>query len=61
MLQGYKTWIGIVLTLLGFTGVYEYVTQDQVAQLLDLASQIIGLGLFIYGNYDAHKRLKEWE
>lgn len=61
MLQGYKTWIGLVLTLLGFTGVYKYVTQDQVAHLLDLASQIIGLGLAIYGNYDAHKRLKELE
>lgn len=61
MLQGYKTWIGLVLTLLGFTGVYKYVTEEQVAQLLDLASQIIGLALAIYGNYEAHKRLKELE
>ena len=53
MLQGYKTWIGLALTLLGLTGVYKYVTQDQIAQLLDLASQIIGLAVAIYGNYDA--------
>lgn len=59
MLQGYKTWIGLILTLLGFTGMYKYVTQDQVAQMLDLASQIIGLGIAIYGNYEVHKRLKE--
>ena len=50
-----------MLTLLGFTGVYKYVTQDQIARLLDLASQIVGLGIAIYGNYDAHKRLKELE
>jgi cadmium resistance protein CadD (predicted permease) len=59
MLQGYKTWIGLALTLLGFTGAYKYVTQEQVAQMLALISQVIGLAIAVYGNYDAHRRLNE--
>ncbi len=63
MLQGYKTWIGIALTLLGTLGVYDKlgIAQDQVAKLIELASQFVGLAITIYGNYDSHKRLSELE
>ena len=61
MLQGYKTWIGIVITLLGTLGVLENlgVTGEQVSNIADVVFQLIGLLVAAYGNYDAHKRLEE--
>ena len=58
-MQGYKTYFGIVLTLLGTLGVFEKfgVSQEQVTQFMDLAIQLIGAGIALYGNYDAHRRL----
>ena len=51
-MQGYKTWIGLVLTLLGFTGAYKYVTQDQIARLKVFEDNITAHGL-MYGRYNS--------
>ncbi len=59
ILQGYKTWIGLVMTILGFVGVFKFVTQEQVAQLFDLIFQIAGLVVAIYGNHKSHQRIGE--
>ncbi|EKE25552.1 MAG: hypothetical protein ACD_5C00121G0002 [uncultured bacterium] len=61
MFQGYKTWIGLVLTVLGTAGVFEKtgVSQEEVSQIIDVLVQLSGLVITAYGNYDAHKRLKE--
>ena len=61
ILQGYKTWIGLVMTILGFVGVFRFVTQEQVAQLFDLIFQIAGLVVAIYGNYKAHQKIADLE
>lgn len=59
MLSGYKTWIGIVITIVGMTGISKFVTSDQLNEIVDLVAKLVGIGIAIYGNWDAHKRLKE--
>jgi hypothetical protein len=61
MLEGYKAWIGIVLTVVGTFGVYEKlgISSEQATEIIETAFQFIGLLLTAYGNYDVHKRLKE--
>ncbi len=61
MLQGYRTDIGIVITILGMTGVAKIVTTEQMSQLADLIIQIIGIMVTIYGSYKAHQKIKEIE
>lgn len=61
MLQGYRTYIGIVITILGMTGAAKIVTTDQMSQLADLIIQIIGIAVTIYGSYKAHQKIKEIE
>ena len=60
-MQGYKTWAGLVLTLLGTLGAFDAlgVTQESVSQIIDVAVQLVGLLIAAYGNYDAHRRLAE--
>jgi hypothetical protein len=57
MLQGYKTWLGLLITVIGVTGISKYVTGDQIAQVADAAEKIVGIALAIYGNFQVHKRL----
>jgi hypothetical protein len=61
MLQGYKTWIGLIMTILGTLGLFEKlgVSQDQVSKIIDAGMQLFGLVYAAYGNWDAHRRLKE--
>jgi hypothetical protein len=59
MLQGYKTYLGILITVIGVTGLSKYVTGDQISQIADAVEKIAGIALAIYGNYDAHRRLQE--
>ena len=61
ILQGYKTWIGLVITILGMTGVANLVTTDQMSQLADLILQIAGLVVAVYGNYKAHQKISDLE
>ncbi len=61
ILQGYKTWIGLVITILGMTGVAKLVTTDQMSQLADLIMQIAGLVIAVYGNYKAHQKIDKLE
>jgi len=63
MLQGYRTWIGLVLTILGAVGIFKKigVTQEEVAQIVDAVIQLAGLVLAAYGNYKSHQKIKELE
>ena len=54
MLKGYKTWVGIVITILGVAGVSKYVTPDQMNEVADIIIKLVGIGITIYGNYDSH-------
>lgn len=61
MLQGYKTWIGLVITILGAIGVFAKLglTEDEVAKIIDAIVQLAGLILVAYGNYKSHQKINE--
>ena len=60
MLQGYRTWIGLAITLIGSLGVLDKIgmTGNEAGQLADVVFQLAGLVIAAYGNYQAHKRLE---
>ena len=58
MLDGKKTWIGIIITILGFFGLGYLVNGQQLGELINAGLQIVGLVMTIYGNHKAHRELK---
>lgn len=59
MLQGYKTWVGIAVMILGLSGLSKYVTPEQWQIFSNSLIDLIGLAITAYGNWDAHRRLRE--
>lgn len=59
MMEGYKTWTGIVLTLLGFLGVGEIVGQENLTDLINTLAQVVGLIVACYGNYKSHQKIEK--
>lgn len=57
-MEGKKTWVGIIITVLGFLGLGDVIAQDQVGQAIDLIVQLVGIVITIYGNYKAHQKIK---
>lgn len=57
-LDGKKTYIALVLVLLGTFGYGELITEGEVSQIIDLVTQLIGIIGAIYGRFDATRRSK---
>ena len=57
MLDGYKTWIGLAVTILGFLHLGYLVNADQLGNLINAVLQIVGLVTAVYGNYKAHQKI----
>ena len=57
-MQGYKTLTGLLLTFLGFLGWGDLISSDQVAEITNAVTQLVGIVLAIYGNYRSHRELK---
>lgn len=57
-MQGYRTWIGIVIAVLGLFGWGDLVNEEQLSELVNLISQVIGLIVIILGNYFSHREIK---
>lgn len=57
-MQGYKTWIGIFITVLGALGYGDLITQTDANNLINLLTQVIGIVLTVYGNWKAHSQIK---
>lgn len=55
-LSGYKTYIGIAVTIIGMSGVSKYITPDQVSVILNGLFDIIGILITIIGAI--HKDIK---
>lgn len=57
-LTGYRTWLGLAITIIGTFGLYEKLglSKDDVSQIVDTAVTLAGLILAAYGNYQAHKK-----
>lgn len=58
-MNGYKTYIGLIITILGWCGFGEVVSKDQLGVFIDLIVQAVGIIVAVYGNYKAHKKIDE--
>lgn len=58
-LNGYRTFLGVFVSLLGFLGVAKFFGgTDALTVFLDLLFQVLGLGYAAYGRYQATKIYK---
>lgn len=60
-IDGYKTYIGLVLIALGSIGIALYFTSEQVATVLDNALKIAGLILSFIGAIHKDIKIEEAE
>lgn len=60
-MEGYKTYIGLAITLLGLFHIGYLVNADQLGNLINAGAQIGGIIFSIYGNYKAHKKIATLE
>lgn len=60
MLKGYRTYLAIVLSLLGSFGAFEKlgVTQEDVAQTVDLGLTFVAGVVALYLNWKNHQEMK---
>ncbi len=60
MLAGYRTYIAIVLTLLGSFGVFEQigVSKEEVAKFIDDVLVVVAGATALYLNWENHKKIK---
>lgn len=55
LLKGYKTYLGIAILAIGAFGLSDFVTQADVATVIDSILKIVGVALAVYGRYAATK------
>lgn len=58
-LDGKRTWIGLIVTIFGMTGMSKFVAPEQLTTLLDLLFQVLGIAITIYGNAKAQNKIVE--
>lgn len=54
-LEGKKTFIGIIVIVLGMIGVGDMVTDQEIGVVIDVVAQIVGVIMAIYGRVKAKK------
>jgi hypothetical protein len=59
MLEGYKTWSGIALIIIGYLDLSKYVAPEQIEGITQALFVIVGIAFSIYGNYKSHQKIKE--
>ena len=57
VLEGYKTYTGIIIALAGALGFFSYVSESDLTTTLNTLFTIVGLAVAAYGRYVA--RLKK--
>ena len=60
-MKGYKCWTGLAITVIGVTGLSGIIAPEQFEELISAIFKIVGILVAVYGNYDAHRRLKDAE
>lgn len=53
MLDGYKTYVGLLIALLGVLGVGRLFTEGELEKVVDIVIQLVGIGIGAYGRYKA--------
>lgn len=54
-LQGYRTYIGLAITLAGVLGATQYISTEEMEKTAKLTVELIGIAIAIYGRYKATK------
>lgn len=54
-MKGYKTYSFILISLIGTLGLSSFVSEGEVARIVDMVLQLGGLVGAIYGRYQANK------
>lgn len=58
-MEGYRTWAGIVITILGSIGLADrFGGTEELTKVVDATVQLIGILMAIYGNFKAHKKIE---
>ena len=52
-LEGFKTYTGIAVALAGALGLFRYVSEGDLASILNTGAEFIGLIFAAYGRYKA--------
>ena len=52
-LAGKKTYIGIVVALVGALGLFRYVSEGDITTTLNTLTEVLGLAFAAYGRYKA--------
>ena len=51
MLEGKKTFIGILIALSGTLGLYKYISEGDLTTFLNVGTELVGLAIAAYGRY----------
>ena len=57
-MQGYKTYVGLIMIILGWFGVGDWITESQVGEITNVVVQLVGMVIALYGNYRSHHEIK---
>ena len=49
IMDGYKTYTGIIVAFIGVLGISNYITETETAELLNKIFEVAGLVIAIYG------------
>lgn len=55
MLNGYKTFIGLGITLLGIFGLGDIISTEEAQDAVNMAIQLVGITLAVIGRIKARK------
>lgn len=58
-MEGYKTYIGLLITVLGLFGLGYVVSADQLGVVIDSTLKIIGVVMAVYGNIKSHQKIAQ--
>lgn len=55
MLNGYKTFIGLGITLLGIFGLGDIISTEEAQDAVNMAIQLVGIAIAVIGRIKARK------
>lgn len=54
-MSGYRTYTGLVITLLATLGFTKYISTEEMNQTVQLVAQLAGIALAVYGRSQVEK------